>query len=353
MQMTETFQTVETSQIDLRLQEIRQRDEAAEKHLLESIRSQGIRQPLLVVMPQRCRCLLLDGFKRLRCARRLGIGVVAVRCAEGDEQAGLLTLLRESREKGLSELEHGAVIDMLGQRFGMSLSRIASHLGCSVAWVSLRHGMIRSMSPVVRKAVLDGRFPPRCYLYGLRPFTRVKGVNSEMVDRFVTALGGRGHSTREIFLLTQAYFTGSSAVRQRIDRGEITSVLQACGAGPLVDGSEDTSRLIDDIGCAMRCMDRLAEGLPSVALDGEITRLRAHLATANLLRRISRFTRAMREFYDRTRKTLGGDGVVEARQEQAAHRSDAGAEPQDSASDYCRGWPTTEGDRQIAAAAAG
>jgi hypothetical protein len=325
----------EISWIDLRLCSIRQQDRQAEHVLLESIRTLGIQEPLQVAMPRPQQCILLDGFKRYRCARRLGIGMVPVLCVEEEERAGLLTLLRHSRQKGLSELEHGAVIDRLCTSHGMNISQIAAQLGCSVAWVSLRHGMIQSMSSVVRKAVLDGRFPPRSYLYVLRPFTRVKGVSSEMVDRFVSAVSGRNLSTREIFLLTRAYFDGSCAVQKRIEQGEIASVLEAIKPAGVVDGSPATLRLIGEIDNLTASMHRLQHALPTAQLHGDIALLRAHLAAAAVLRRIGVFKRNMRRFYDRTTEALGGNRAVEAgNNQQTRDRQEAVAVAQDCWKDY-------------------
>jgi len=146
MEMTGTFQTAETGWVDLRLSHLRQRDRDAEEVLLESIRTEGIKQPLVVVLPRPNNCLLLDGFKRYRCARRLSIHVVPILAVEGDERDGLLALLRHSRDKGLTELEHGAVVDRLHTSHGMSVPQIAVQLGCSPAWVSLRLGMVNEMS---------------------------------------------------------------------------------------------------------------------------------------------------------------------------------------------------------------
>lgn len=353
MEAWNTYQTMDTAEIDLRLQSLRQRDQAAERCLLESIQLQGIKEPLLVVAdPEPGRTVLLDGFKRYRCARRLSIGVIPVRCIEGDERAGLLTLLRESRGKGLSELEYGAIIDMLAHTHGMNITQIAAHLGCSVAWVCLRRGLVRSMTPAVRKAVLEDRFPSRCFMYTLRPFTRVKGLSPEVVERFVLAVSGRKLSTREIFLLMRAYFDDHGGLQKRIEQGEIGTVLEALKSDPVVDGSEYTARLIEKIAHTRSCMDGLIQALPDATLEGEVTCLRARLGAQALLRCMGNFTKEMRRFYDRTTKALGGDGVVAGGNETETHRADVGAGSQDRQGDHCLQRATTVTAQQIPVAAA-
>ena len=65
-------QIVERSSLDLRYQSYRLRNDAAEARLLASIIERGIQEPLKGVdVPQGRR--LLDGFRRCRCAEKLGL----------------------------------------------------------------------------------------------------------------------------------------------------------------------------------------------------------------------------------------------------------------------------------------
>ena len=69
------IEEVETSSLDLRYESYRMKSPGAEKALLGSISENGIRDPLQGVDTNEAR-ILLDGFKRYRCAKRLGIGIV-------------------------------------------------------------------------------------------------------------------------------------------------------------------------------------------------------------------------------------------------------------------------------------
>ena len=65
-------ETIERSSFDLRYESFRLRNDAAEARLLASIAERGIEEPLGGVdTPQGP--LLLDGFRRNRCAAKLGI----------------------------------------------------------------------------------------------------------------------------------------------------------------------------------------------------------------------------------------------------------------------------------------
>lgn len=337
--------------MDLRLSHLRQRDRKAEKVLLESIRAEGIKHPLVVVLPRPNNCLLLDGFKRYRCARQLSIGVVPILAVEGDEKEGLLALVRYSRDKGLTELEHGAIVDRLHSRHGMSVLQIAQHLGCSTGWVGMRLGMIAEMSALVRRKVLSGEFPPRAYLYGLRPFTRVNATAVD-TDRFVMAVSGRGLSTREIFLLTRAYFQGSRALRTRIESGDVQQVLEALRSEQAPDGSSAVQTILDDMRGVLAGMDRLTASFDQLPLQGDIAPLQTHLACAAVLRRIRPFTRSLRELYGRTTKAIGNIGAVGAGVEQETDRTLAGTGREDGPGDHRRAWATTHADIPIPSSAA-
>jgi len=68
-------ENVELSSLDLRYEGHRLRDDAREARLLASIAERGIEEPLEGVDTSTAR-FLLDGFKRCRSARKLGIACV-------------------------------------------------------------------------------------------------------------------------------------------------------------------------------------------------------------------------------------------------------------------------------------
>ena len=115
---------VEISSLDLRYQDCRMRCPGAEKALLLSILDKGIRDPLQGIDTKQCR-ILLDGFKRYRCANKLGIGIVPYCSLGSDEAFGIIELIRISNAKSLSILEQAKLIDELKSVHHMSVSEIA------------------------------------------------------------------------------------------------------------------------------------------------------------------------------------------------------------------------------------
>jgi hypothetical protein len=170
---------VEVAQLDLRYEGCRLKSPAAEARLLSAIAAGGIQQPLQGVEVLGVR-ILLNGFKRLRCARKLHLATVPFVALATDETAGIVCLLRAANDHALSLLEQARFLDELKGVGGLSVAEIGQQVGRSPAWVSLRLGVLAELSPLVRGALFDGAFPVYSYLYTLRPFRRLKARRPSM-----------------------------------------------------------------------------------------------------------------------------------------------------------------------------
>ncbi|MDI6795113.1 MAG: hypothetical protein QME81_19980, partial [bacterium] len=100
------------------------KQEGVEKGLLSSILEHGIREPLEGIDTKDGR-ILLNGFKRYRCAKKLRISIVPYTSLGSDEAMGIIQLIRISNEKSLTILEQAALIDDLKKVHGMNVSEIA------------------------------------------------------------------------------------------------------------------------------------------------------------------------------------------------------------------------------------
>jgi hypothetical protein len=139
---------------------------------------------------------------------------------------GILTLLRRQESRGTSTMEQAALIEELHQQYGMSIYDIAASLCRSPSWVSMRLGMLDELSSLVRGKIMSGAFPARAYLYGLKGFTRVNRIPMEEVDACVNALSGKHLGTRDLFILSRAYFNGGESVRRLIIDGDVHRALR-------------------------------------------------------------------------------------------------------------------------------
>jgi hypothetical protein len=217
---------VEITRFDLRFEGCRLKNSAAEKILLASILENGIRDPLQGVDNGNI-YILLDGFKRYRCSKKLGIGIVPYCRLSTDAAIGIIELLRMSNAKSLSILEQAKLIDELKNVYHMSTADIADLLEKSKSWVSVRSGIVNEMSELVMTKIFCGQFPVYAYMYILRPFIRINAIKREDIDEFVGLVSGKNLSIRNIQRLATGYFKGSDQLRTQIKKAILPGHWQA------------------------------------------------------------------------------------------------------------------------------
>jgi hypothetical protein len=289
---------VEVAQLDLRYEGCRLKSQAAEDRLLGFIAKEGIQEPLQGVAVGGVR-ILLNGFKRLRCARRLHLATVPFVALATDEAAGIVCLLRAANAYALTLLEQARFLDELKGAAGLSVGEIARQVGRSPAWVSLRLGVLAELSPVVRAALFEGAFPVYSYLYTLRPFRRLNGASA--VDEFVVAMRGKKLSARQIEQLAHGFFRGPESLREQIRQGHLALPLQQLKDLPEdPDGcSEFERRVVVDLDQAQRLLVRLmAKSADPSRLSSRPFRAQAHLLCAGLLSRLPAFTKTIQKLHD-------------------------------------------------------
>lgn len=202
-------QQVEISSFDLRYESYRMKNPRAEKLLPTSILEHDIRDPLQGVDTKDSH-ILLNGFKRYRCAKKLGISIVPYSSPDSDEASGIIKFIRDANSKGLTILEQAKLIDELNTVHKICTSEIATLLERSKSWVSVRIGIMSEMSETVREKILNGQFPAYSYLYTIRQFMRINGTKKEEIEEFVDSVSAKNLSIRDIDLLAHGYFEGSS-----------------------------------------------------------------------------------------------------------------------------------------------
>lgn len=269
----------------------------AEARLLAAIAQTGIQQPLQGVESSGTR-VLLDGFKRLRCAKKLHVSAVPFVSLAPEEAAGIICLLRAANDHALSLLEQARFLDELKAGCGLSVAEIAQQLSRSKAWVSLRLGVLTELSPVVRETLFDGSFPVYSYLYTLRPFRRLNGTAA--IDEFVTAVRGKKLSARQIEQLAAGFFRGPESFREQIRKGHLTLPLQQLKDLPHdADGCSEFERLcLADLEQAQKVLVRLMTKSSDQRLSSRPFRAQAHLLCAGLLSRLPAFTKTIQTLYD-------------------------------------------------------
>ncbi|TFH64389.1 MAG: chromosome partitioning protein ParB [Gemmatimonadales bacterium] len=291
----------ELSTFDLRYESYRLRNPSAEARLLVSITERGIEEPLEGVDSGGSR-LLLNGFKRYRCAQKLQIGHVSYVSLGEDEAAGIIAVLRSSNHRSLSILEQARFIDDLRALHKLTVAEIAETLSRSKAWVSMRLGLIGEMGDVVRERIFRGAFPVYSYMYQIRQFMRMNGVKRQEVEEFVVAVSGKGLSVREIEQLAHGYFRGPEAFRQEIREGHFALVLDRMRQVPeSSDGANEFERvLLKDLEIVGKYMQRVAQKSQNPRLGSRAFCAQANILAAGILSRVDAFSTILRELHDRT-----------------------------------------------------
>jgi len=291
---------IELSTLDLRYEGHRMRDRAGEARLLASLAERGIEEPLEGVDSEGVH-VLLNGFKRCRCARKLGMGTLPYISLGQEPGEGIVNLLRASNNRALSILEQAGFIDELKRQHKMNVAEIAEALSRSKSWVSMRLGLMAQMTTGVRQKLLGGTFPVYPYMYTLRQFMRMNAVSAAQIEDFVMAVSGKGLSVRDIEQLAHGYFRGPESFAEQIRDGNIALCLERMRQVPQpADGCSEFERvLLKDLELSQKYMQRVMGKSTDGRLKSRAFYAQAHLLTAGALSRARAFFQSMRQLHDR------------------------------------------------------
>lgn len=294
---------VEISSLDLRYQGYRMRNRTAEKTLLVSMTEQGIRDPLQGVDTTDCK-ILLNGFKRYRCAKKLGMRIVPYRSLSDDEACGILELLRIANAKSLSILEQAKLIDELLSVHGLCNASIAHSLEKSRAWVSVRTGLISEMTPIIIEKIMSGAFPAYSYMYTLRQFMRINAIEKKEVEKFVQSVSGKDLSTRDIEALAHGYFKGSQEMHQQIEKGDIAWALRQVKHSTLsTPGCNSAEQaMLNDLDIIQKQIRRIISKSQDERITSPSFYAQAELLTGGILRQMDVFSQTLKAFHDKSRQ---------------------------------------------------
>lgn len=292
---------VELASLDLRYESFRLKQPALEERLLSSLLQRGIEEPLEGVEVGQSK-VLLNGFKRYRCARKLRLTTVPYSSLGGDEAAAILELLKLSNNRTLSILEQAAFIAELKNTRGLNVAEIAAELSRSKSWVTMRLGLLAEMSEPVRQKLFAGAFPVYSYMYLIRQFMRMNGVKAEQIEAFVLATSGQGLSVREVEQLAHGFFRGPDSLRQEILKGNLALPLERMGQVPQhPDGCSEFERvLLGDLELTQKYMQRvMGKSQEHQKLTSRAFHAQCHLLTAGILSRARAFLDTLRTLHDR------------------------------------------------------
>ncbi len=301
---------IEITQIDRKHEGHRLQSARREQELFASILEGGIEEPLQGVQQENGPAILLDGFKRLRCAEKLKRGTVPFVSIESDEAEGILQMIRTSNAKALTLLEQAAFVEDLRKSHGLRVEEIARRLQKSKAWVLVRLKTLSEMSKKTQELILAGKFPFSSYFYTLHPVRRLtNGTSQQEVDEFVELVSGKSLSTRDIEIVADAYFRGGEVIRNQLKNGDLGWTLQELkdrkrNQTQTADISESEQKILRDLEIVHGCMGRLTLKLGKPELlnkPGFV--VQAEVICGGVLSRTKHFDEVLRGFYDRIRQT--------------------------------------------------
>lgn len=295
---------IEIISLDLRYEKLRLKSKKAEQALPASIIKIGIQDVLKGVSLEDGTKVLLDGFKRYRCAKKLNIGTVPYAALGGDEALGIIKLVRASVERPLSILEQAKMIDELENAHDMLHRDIADLLQKSKAWVSMRAGIIREMSPYVAKQIFNGDFPVYSYMYTLRKFIRMNAISKSQIDEFVKSVAGKELSIRDIDLLATGFFKGSQDLRELIKQGNIAWGLSKLkeSAAQTLECTSAEQKMLKDLEAVQRYMQKITSRVKDDKLNNDAFYAQAGLLVQEIIKFMEHFSLAMEILDDRCKQ---------------------------------------------------
>jgi hypothetical protein len=209
-----------------------------------------------------------------------------------------------SNATSLGIVEQAKLMDELKSVHHMSVSEIAGLVDKSKGWVGMRVGLIGQMSPLVMGKIFDGKFPVYAYMYTLRPFIRMNGVNKKEIDEFVGSVAGKKLSIRDIEILAHGYFKGSDELRRQIKDGDIVWALSRLKESSANAGNctELERQMLKDLEVTQKYMQRVTCKTEDKRFTTSGFFAQANLLSGGILRQLAPFTQAIRQFHDRTGK---------------------------------------------------
>jgi ParB family chromosome partitioning protein len=131
-------------------------DEGALYELAESIKSQGVMQPILVRPVGGGRYEIIAGERRLRAARLAGLDEVPVLVRDvPDETAAVMALIENMQREDLNPLEEAQGLQRLVDEFGLTHEQAAQAVGRSRSAASNLLRLLR-LAPAVQQLLMAG-----------------------------------------------------------------------------------------------------------------------------------------------------------------------------------------------------
>lgn len=158
--MTATdIETVAVTVLDERYAHLRLPQPRAERAMAESMRRYGQLSPI-VGCERGDKFAVVDGFKRVHAAARLGLEFLTVRLTPMSERSAVAAVYGMNKGgRGLADLEEGLVVRELVRRQHLTQPEVGELLGRHKSWVSRRLALVERLDETVQQDVRVGLVP--------------------------------------------------------------------------------------------------------------------------------------------------------------------------------------------------
>jgi ParB/RepB/Spo0J family partition protein len=267
---------VELHQLDRKYEGLKVRDRREEGKLMSSLTAHGQLSPVVVVAAegQAGRWILIDGFKRVRAAERLGQDAVEALAWSGTEVSALIGAHHLERARRHTALEEAYLIQALQEEHGLSQPEIGRQLGRSTSWVSRRLGLVKELPVWLQEQVRCGTLRCHAAVKYLLPLARAKREDAETLAQ---QIGKLSLSTRQVGELYAAWRAGDERSRALVVQQPLLVLRareEARGTGPPAD---DPALLMQDLAKTLSLLQRSRRTVERVSAAGMEPWLRAHL----------------------------------------------------------------------------
>lgn len=216
-------------------------NEQALQELADSIRANGIVQPIVVRPSANGRFALILGERRCRAAKLAGQATVpAIVRQVSNEQAAEMTIVENLQRQDLNCLEQAKAFSRLSREFGLTQEQIGQRTGCSRESVANYMRLLKLPEPV-QKYLADGElgFSEARVLLQLNDAQLIPGVARQAIDAKM--------SVAQLVMLVERWNSPEPKAEPR-----------ARVIDPNVGAAE--SELARLLGCKVRITDRKGKG---------------------------------------------------------------------------------------------
>jgi len=203
---------VDLHQLDRKYEGLKVRNRREESRLLASLESDGQRFPIVVVASdsETTPFVIIDGFKRVRVAARLGMDQLECSVWEHSEADALMLMHSLQRPRERSALEDAYLIQVLHEEHGMSQTVIAGRLGRTQSWVSRRLALVKELPEWLQEHIRKGEVSCHVATRYLVPMARTMKEHAKLL---ATQLAGMDVTTRDVADIYYAWKNGTEEER--------------------------------------------------------------------------------------------------------------------------------------------